>query len=143
MPKFKQGEVNNPNGRPKNTGVRQKLFNSLVEPHKNALFDKAICLALEGNEAMLRLFLERMLPIKPQDDELPVTISVSDADNIQMLTLLGKTILQSVVAGELTPSQGEAVMSIIESQRKNIETSELAIRVTEIERTFKHRQQEK
>ncbi|HSW69780.1 MAG TPA: hypothetical protein VLI69_06500 [Gammaproteobacteria bacterium] len=143
MPKFKMGEINNPKGRPRNTGYRQKLFNSLVEPHKDALFDKAINLALDGNEPMLRIFLERMLPAKPTDDELSVEISLCDLGSSESLTALGKTILRSVASGDLTPSQGQAIMSVIESQHKNIETSELAIRLTEIEQVFKQRDQEK
>lgn len=140
--KFQSGVSGNPNGRKPGTGHRQRLFNTLVEPHRDLLFQKALELALAGNEPMLRLFLERMLPVKPKDDELPLSIKTT-ANDIKTLTQLGNTIIQSVMNGELTSSQGSSVMSIIESQRKNIEVSDLEIRVAEIERVFNHRQKEK
>ena len=59
---FQTGISGNPNGRPRGTGTRQQIFSALVEPHRDALFRVAINMALKGNEAMLRLFLERMLP---------------------------------------------------------------------------------
>ena len=59
---FQAGVVANPNGRPKGAGHRQQVFNA--QPHKEAIFKKAIDLALDGNETMLKLFLERTLPTK-------------------------------------------------------------------------------
>jgi hypothetical protein len=54
---FKSGISGNPKGRPHGTGMRQKLFNNLVEPKSEELINKAIQLALEGNEAMLTYIL--------------------------------------------------------------------------------------
>ncbi len=65
---FKQGISGNPNGRPKGSGHRLQLFNELVLPHEGELIHKAIQLALAGNEIMLRLFLDRLLPAKPKDE---------------------------------------------------------------------------
>ena len=67
---FKTGSSGNLKGRPQGSGHRQQLFNALVEPHKEALLDTGINLALSGNENMLRLFLERMLPSKPSDNTI-------------------------------------------------------------------------
>lgn len=141
--KFQSGTSGNPQGRKPGTGHRQQLFNSLVEPHKDALFDTAIKLALSGNESMLRLFLERMLPVKPVDDVITVEIPEMDANKASTLAVWGEVILQAVSRGEMTPDQGNSIMAVIDSQRKNIETSDLALRLIEIERTLKQRKKEK
>lgn len=139
MSKIQQGEVRNPNGRPKNTGHRQQIFTALVEPHREALFKKAIDLALkEGNEAMLRLFLERMLPVRPADDA--VTMAVSEtSDRVEDITAWGNSILKDLSQGTITPKEGSALMACVEAQRKIIETAELSQRVSEIERTLNDR----
>lgn len=77
---FQNGVSGNLNGRPKGTGARQQLYNALVAPHKEALINKAMKLALEGNEAMLCLFLERMLAAKPKDE--PINFDLPDLDSL-------------------------------------------------------------
>jgi hypothetical protein len=140
---FKVGESGNPIGRPKGTGYRQQLFNSLVEPHKNVLFDTAIKLALNGNESMLRLFLDRLLPAKPTDDAITIEMPAIGANKAHTLSIWGEAILQAVSQGNMTPDQGKSMMAIIDAQRKSIEASELALRLTEIERILKQRKEEK
>lgn len=139
---FKTGVSGNPTGRPKGTGSRQQIFSNLVEPHKEALFETAINLALGGNEVMLRLFLERMLPSRPTDDAVILQMPITHDNKVSGLSIRGEAILQAVSAGEITPDQGKTIMAIIDTQRKNIETSELSIRLHEIERTLKQRNKE-
>jgi len=141
--KFQPGTSGNPQGRKPGSGYRQQLFNNLIEPHKEALFDTAIKLALSGNEAMLRLFLERLLPTKPVDDAIAIELPGIGANKACALSIWGEEILQAVSKGKITPAQGSAMMAIIDAQRKNVETSELALRLTEIERTLKQRKREK
>ena len=141
--KFQPGESGNPNGRPKGTGHRQQLFNDFVMPHKNNLIDTAIKLALNGNETMLRVFLDRLLPAKPTDDAITVEIPAIGANKTHALSMWGEAILQAVSQGDMTPDQGKTIMAIIDAQRKNIEASDLTLRLSEIERTLKQRQKEK
>lgn len=135
---FKTGKSGNPDGRPKGTGYRQQLFNALVEPHKEALFDKAIALARDGNETMLRLFLERMLPSRPSDDTISINIP-GDLKNAHSLLECGESVLKALSQGVLTPQQAKAVMAAIETQRKNIEISEIEDRLQAIENVFNAR----
>lgn len=140
---YKPGVSGNPNGRPQGSGHRQQLFKSLVEPHAEAMFDAAIKLALSGNERMLTLFLEKLLPAKPADDAVCIGIEEGGARKADLLLYYGEKILSAVSFGEITPEQGRSLMAVVESQRKNIETSDLATRMAEIERTLKQRKQEK
>jgi hypothetical protein len=136
---FTSGISGNPTGRPKGTGSRQQLFNSLVEPHKEELFETALNLALGGNEAMLRLFLDRMLPTKPADDPVALSLSDSNGTKTDALLHLGGSILKAMSQSELTPQQAKTLMSTLDMQRKQIETSELADRVKVIEQVLKQR----
>jgi hypothetical protein len=140
---FKVGESGNPSGRPRGTGYRQQLFNDFVMPHKNNLIDTGIKLALSGNETMLRLFLERLLPAKPTDDAITVEMPAIGANKAHTLSICGEAILQAVSQGNITPDQGKSMMAIIDAQRKNIEASDLALRLAEIERILKQRKEEK
>jgi hypothetical protein len=55
---WKKGESGNPNGRTRGSGLRQ-----LLTPYAPDLINKAVGLALGGNEAALRICLDRVLPI--------------------------------------------------------------------------------
>jgi Family of unknown function (DUF5681) len=59
---FRKGQSGNPAGRPK--GIQDKRVNlrKLLEPHAEALVEKAVALALEGDTTALRLCLERLVP---------------------------------------------------------------------------------
>jgi hypothetical protein len=122
----------------KGTGYRQQLFKALVEPHKEALFETGIALALSGNETMLRLFLERMLPSKPNDEPIDLDIAEGLRTACGLLES-GENVLKAVSQGQLTPQQAKAVMATIEMQRKNVETCEIVDRVAAIERVLKGR----
>src|SRR5690349_12685210 len=108
---FKPGESGNSLGRPRGTGHRQQLFNDLVMPHKSALLNKAIELALNGNEAMLRLFLERMLPAKPHAEPLTLELP-DDITNREALLSLGEIILRGIAAQDITPVQGKIILNL-------------------------------
>lgn len=120
---FKQGTSGNPSGRPKGTGYRQQLFNELVVPHQEALFGKSIELALAGNESMLRLFLERMLPAKPHDEPITLTLP-EDLTSTTLLLSMGEYILQGIADQVITPTQGKIILSLVEEQRKLIKIKE-------------------
>jgi hypothetical protein len=114
---FKSGESGNTLGRPRGTGHRQQLFNDLVMPHKTELFNKAIELALNGNEAMLRLFLERMLPAKPHAEPLTLELP-DDLTKKEVLLSLGEIILRGIAAQDLTPTQGKTIFNLVDEQRR-------------------------
>lgn len=120
----------NPNGRPKGTGSRQQVFNALVEPHKEELFKKAIDMALGGNEAMLRLFLERMLPAKPVDEPIQINIPERSATGYtQMTSCIGEKTLQAVSSGVITPNEAAQVALLIGANARLLALAELSQRI--------------
>lgn len=130
---FQPGTSGNDKGRPKNTGHRQQLFNSLVVPYKEGLIKRAIEMALDSNEAMLKLFLDRMLPAKPVDDPISIALINRDFTKANILLELGSAVLKAISSNEITPEQGKAFLDVISAQRKNIEASTLTERISEIE----------
>jgi hypothetical protein len=114
---FQSGESGNVSGRPRGTGHRQQVFNELVEPHREALFDKAIKLALAGNETMLRLFLERMLPPKPHSE--PINLELPDDINKKSILLtMGERVLRGIANEDITPTQGKIILDLVEEQKR-------------------------
>jgi len=102
---FKPGESGNPNGRPKGTTDRRTVFRDMVEPHSIQLVNHAVEMALSGNEAMLRLLLDRLLPAKPKDEPL---------DNLDLstgsLVERSNNVLSGLDNGTITPHQGNNLL---------------------------------
>ena len=130
---FQTGISGNPSGRPRGTGSRQQIFCALVEPHKEALFKMAIDMALNGNEAMLRLFLERMLPAKPSDEPIQINVPNSNMSYTQAISCVGKEALQAVTSGVITPDEAGRVASLVGANARLIALVELDQRMKALE----------
>lgn len=120
MSQFSEGQSGNPSGRPKGIKDRRILFAEMLGEHKQALFDKAIELALSGNEQMLRLLLDRLLPAKPKDDYLP-EIDLSGSISEQASKIIG-----AISDGIVTPAEADQLLEIIVKRMRILETDELA-----------------
>ncbi len=135
MPKFQTGEVHNPLGRPKGTGHRQKVFNHLVLPYRENLIQKAISMAMEGDQQMLKLFLERILPSKPVDEPIQLKLT-SGAITLDSFKEIGENALHSLERGENTPEQVKALFDILKSYTECIAFHDLANKAKELEEQF-------
>lgn len=62
MARFQPGQSGNPKGKVPGTLSRRAQLAKLLEPHGEALINKAVELALAGDVVALRLCLERLLP---------------------------------------------------------------------------------
>ena len=128
---FKLGQSGNPRGRP--TGSRNKATvaaETLLDGEAEQLTRKAVDLALDGDTTALRLCLERILP--PRKDR-PVHVDIppieAPADALKaMANLVG-----AVATGHLTPTEAQALSSVIEAHRKMVETVDLERRIAELE----------
>ena len=118
-------------GRPK--GARNRATTAaltLLEGQAEALTQRAVDLALEGDTTALRLCLERIAP--PRRDThvsfpLPRMASAKDAAEA------AGAVLQAVSEGELTPTEAAQVMGLVDSYRRTLEVTELEARVAALE----------
>lgn len=118
-------------GKPK--GTRHKATRAalaLLDGEAEALTRQAVTMALEGDTIALRLCLERIAP--PRRDA-PVTFDQPRMETACDAAKAAGRVLEAVALGELTPIEGAHVMSLIETYRRTLETSELECRVAALE----------
>jgi hypothetical protein len=118
-------------GRPR--GARHKVTRAveeLLEGQSDAITQKAVEMALEGDSTALRLCLERIAPTRkdaPVSFDLPPIKSAEDASEA------AQAVLQAVSQGDVTPLEGATVMGLVEQYRRVLETTELERRITALE----------
>jgi hypothetical protein len=118
-------------GRPK--GTRHKATQavlSLLDGQAEALTQRAVQLALAGDSTAMRLCLERLAP--PRKDA-PVTFALPSMSTASDAAQAAGAVLGAVSEGDLTPSEGVQVMSLIDSFRRTLEVTELEARVAALE----------
>ncbi len=129
---FKKGQSGNPKGKP--TGTRNKITlaaEALLDGEAEAITRKVIELAKNGDITAIRLCLERIIPPlrhRPLHIVLPAVETAAD-----VLAALSATIA-AVAEGEVTPDEGAALVGLLESQRKALETVDLEGRLAALER---------
>jgi len=135
MPKentqFKLGQSGNPSGRPK--GARNKstiAAEALLDGEAEAITRRCIDLALEGDATALRLCLSRILPVK-RDRTIELDLPALE-DSQDSLRAIG-TVLEAVGSGTITPNEGQAVASLLETHRRTFEVEELERRLEVLE----------
>lgn len=118
-------------GKPK--GARHKTTRAvevMLEGQSEALTQKAVEMALDGDTTALRLCLERIAPVRkdaPITFDLPPIRSAADASEA------AQAVLQAVSDGDISPLEGAAVMGLVEQFRRVWETSDLERRITKLE----------
>lgn len=118
-------------GRP--VGARHKTTTailSLMEGQGEALTQKAIDMALEGDTTALRLCIERIAPTRK---DAPVQFDLPDMTTANDAAKAAGSVLAAVSTGDLTPTEGAHVMALIETFRRTLETTELEQRITALE----------
>lgn len=128
---FKPGQSGNPAGKAPGTRHRiTRAIEALLEGEHEKLTRKAIDMALEGDGPALRLCLERLAPVRkgaPIAIELPPVKSAADAVDASA------TVLAAVAAGDITPGEAGAVMTLLTAHKSIIEVGDLAARVAALE----------
>jgi len=111
---FKPGQSGNPSGRPKGALNRTtRAVQALLEGEAEALTRKAIEKALEGDSVALRLCLERIAPA-PKDRPLAahaLELPPLTSENAEQSY---KAIFRGAAGGRITPSEGQALMAMLD-----------------------------
>ena len=118
-------------GRPKGTrNLKTVAIESLLEGQAKALTQTAISKVLEGDSIALRLCMDRIMPA-PKDRRIKVQLpSISSSRD---LLKAASDVMISVQYGELTPLEGEKVISLLERCQKLFVSVDLVERIEALE----------
>ena len=70
---------------------------------------------------------------RPAPLERTVEISLPDTSTVEGVNAALDAVIQAVGKGELSPSEGQSVVALIEARRKAIETGDLLERISRLE----------
>ena len=107
-----------------------KAVEALLEGQHEALTQKAVDKALEGDVTALRLCLDRLAP--PRKDA-PVSIELPPVRSAADVVEASTAVLSAVAAGEVTPDEAGRVMALLTAHRSIIEVGDLEARITALE----------
>ena len=128
------GQSGNPAGRAPGTLNKATLMAAaLLEQDLEAITSTIVSAALDGDMAAAKFIVERMVPAvreRPLQIQLPETNTAAGIDGAQ------QAILAAVACGDLLPGEATSLASIVEQRRKAIETQEILIRLTHLERVL-------
>ena len=129
--RWKPGQSGNPAGKPKGTRHRAtQAVEALLEGQAEALTQKAIEKALEGDGVALRLCLERIAPARKDAAvcfDLPAIASAADT------VAASSSLLEAVAAGNVTPDEAARIMGLLTSHKALVEVCELERRIEALE----------
>ena len=133
MGRWKPGVSGNPTG--KRQGTKNKaslLLEKMFEGEAEEVGRVAVNLAKAGDTTALRLILDRLAPIDKDRAIPPRAVSLPHLEAGTM-ALAVSAVIGAVVAGRLTPSEGQALTALLEAHRKAVETEDLERRLSALE----------
>ena len=128
---FPKGQSGNPGGRPRgSTNRATRAAELLLDGEAMALTRKAVELALAGDQAALRLCLDRTVaPRRDRSVELALPPIHSATDILGAIQVVSG----AVGRGAITPGEGFAISQMIESFLRALEASDFENRLRELE----------
>lgn len=137
---FEQGKSGNPNGRPRgNTSslIIKEALAEVFEDGENGLIKNICESAKSGDIQAATILINRLYPaLKPIQEVTPFTLAGnSPAEQAQ-------SVLAAVAGGQIPPEIGVQLIAAIGQTLQIIETTELAKRLEDIEKTLQQRARE-
>jgi hypothetical protein len=129
--RFKPGQSGNPSGRRPGSRNRASLAaEMLLEGESEALTRKAIELAKGGDTTALKMCLDRIAPARK---DAPVTLDLPVLTGPETALAGVARAIEAAAAGEITPSEAGALVSLLDSYRKAYEVQEFEKRLVALE----------
>lgn len=116
---FKAGQSGNPSGRPKGAKDRRSNLRGMLEANQEILAQRALEMALAGNEHMLKMLLDRLLPPKPREDAVNINL-VSDN-----LVDKSRVIMRELSTGAITITEATKLMNTVALESKIYEMEQM------------------
>lgn len=128
---FQKGQSGNPAGRPIGIKDRRTALRDALEGRADALLEKAVEKALDGDSALLVALLSRLIPkLKPESPALGSPI-VADGTTGQAFG-----VISAALNGALSTSAAAELLQAISSAVRIREADELQARVERLEAEF-------
>lgn len=114
-------------GRPK--GSRNKAASpvqQVLDQYGEPVMRKCTSMALQGNIAAMRMFLDRILPARRDAGirlNMPPTRTLLDVDKA------GEKVTQGMKRGDMTPSEAETMMKVLKMKGEMVERGPLETRL--------------
>ena len=102
----------------------------MLEGQQEALTQRAIDKALEGDVTALRLCLDRIAPARK---DAPVSFALPEIETAEDAAKAARAILKAIAEGDVTPLEAATVMAVVEQFRRTLETTEIERRITALE----------
>ena len=106
-------------GRPRGSPNKTTKARELLDSHAEPLVRTCVANALKGDMKAMQLCLDRAIPVRR---ELPVALGSLPMRTLADLNNASQKVLKKVVAGQLTPAHGQAVLDLIERVRCGFES---------------------
>ena len=129
---FQPGTSGNPSGRP--AGARNATtlaMEALLDGEAETISRKAIEMALLGDQTMIRLCMDRLLP--PRKDR-PVSFALPKVENPAEARSAMSSVLRAVAIGDITPGEASEIAKLIDSYVRANDSAEVADRLEKLEK---------
>ena len=124
---FQPGQSGNPAGRPPGSGITGKA-RAIIAAAVPEILAKLVDQAKGGDVAAARILMERVVPaLKPGEEAIPIDLGSGS------LTERGEAVMQAVAAGEISTSQGAALLSGLGTLVNLTEADDIKRRLGELE----------
>lgn len=130
--RFQPGKSGNPAGmRAGSRHKATKLLDAIGEAGARDVLDATLQAARRGDMGAAKIILDRAWPARKSRT---VALDLPSVETPDGVTMALAAVVAAMAAGEIAPDEAAAVASVIEGQRRALETAELDRRITELEK---------